>query len=159
MVCLQLLSARIIAFHIVPYISDLFSRKVVGWGIGRSNSTQLTKRTFLKAYQERKPKALIVHTDNGQCYTSYSFGLALARRGVDLSHSRPHIPHDNAVAETFFSTLKREGLFLNGYPKSLRELKQYTEAYIQKYNQERPHEHLEYISPDEFERQNSLKPK
>lgn len=87
-------------YYICAYI-DLFSRKVVGWGIGRNNSTQLTKRTFLRAYQERKPKSLTVHTDNGQCYTSFSYQQALNKCGVDWSHSRPHAPHDNAVAETF----------------------------------------------------------
>lgn len=141
-------------YYICAYI-DLFSRKVVGWGIGRNNSTQLAKRTFLKAYKDRKPKSLTLHTDNGACYVSYSFNQTLLKCGVDHSYSRMHIPHDNAVAESFFNTLKREGIFLNGYPTSLRELREHIEVYIEKYNSIRPHEHLSYISPDEFERKNS----
>ena len=137
-------------YYICAYI-DLFSRKIVGWGIGRNNSTQLAKRTFLKAYENRRPKSLIVHTDNGTCYTSYSFNQTLLRCGVDHSYSRMHIPHDNAVAESFFSTLKREGIFLNGYPTSLRKLREHVEAYMEKYNSLRPHEHLNHIAPDEFE--------
>lgn len=137
-------------YYICTYI-DLFSRKVVGWDVGRNNSTQLTKRTFLKAYTCRNPKNLILHTDNGSCYTSFSFNQALAKRAVKHSYSRPHTPHDNAVAESFFNTLKREGIFLNGYPKSYRELRKSIERFISKYNSERPHEHLGYVSPDEFE--------
>lgn len=137
-------------YYICAYI-DLFSRKIVGWGIGRNNSTQLAKRTFLKAYENRRPKSLIVHTDNGTCYTSYSFNQTLLRCGVDHSYSRMHIPHDNAVAESFFSTLKREGIFLNGYPTSLRKLREHVEVYMEKYNSLRPHEHLNHIAPDEFE--------
>ena len=56
-----------------------------------------------------------------------------------------------AVAESFFSTLKREGIFLNGYPTSLRKLREHVEAYMEKYNSLRPHEHLNHIAPDEFE--------
>lgn len=137
-------------YYICTYI-DLFSRKVVGWGVGRNNSTQLTKRTFLKAYAHRNPKALILHTDNGACYTSFSFNQALTKRAVSHSYSRPHIPQDNAVAESFFNTLKREGIFLNGYPKSYRELQENVGRFISKYNSERPHEHLGHISPNEFE--------
>lgn len=137
-------------YYICTYI-DLFSRKVVGWNIGRNNSTQLTKRTFLKAYTHRNPKTLILHTDNGACYTSFSFNQALAKRTVSHSYSRPRIPQDNAVAESFFNTLKREGIFLNGYPKSYRELQENVGQFISKYNSERPHEHLGHISPDEFE--------
>ena len=137
-------------YYICVYI-DLFSRKVVGCSVGRNNSTQLVKRAFIEAYKKRKPISLTVHTDNGSCYTSYSFNRELLRLAVDHSYSRPHIPHDNAVAESFFNTLKREGIFLNGYPKSLRELKLHVAEYIDKYNKKRPHVHLGYISPDEFE--------
>lgn len=137
-------------YYICTYI-DLFSRKVVGWGVGRNNSTQLTKRTFLKAYALRNPKNLILHTDNGSCYTSFSFNQVLAKRAVSHSYSRPRIPQDNAVAESFFNTLKREGIFLNGYPRSYRELQENVGRFIAKYNSERPHEHLGHISPNEFE--------
>lgn len=138
-------------YYICTYI-DLFSRKIIGWDVGRNNSTQLTKRTFLRAYEYRHPKELVLHTDNGSCYTSFSFNQALAKRAVSHSYSRPHTPHDNAVAESFFNTLKREGIFLNGYPTSYRELRENVGQFISKYNSQRPHEHLGYATPDEFER-------
>ena len=141
-------------YYYICVFLDLFSRKVVSWAIGRNNSTRLTKRTFLAAYANRKPSnALIIHTDNGSCYVSYGFEQALSKYNISHSCSRTHIPHDNAVAESFFSTLKREGIFLNGYPKSLRELKEHVSASIDRYNSTRPHEHLGYLSPNEFERQ------
>lgn len=72
--------------------------------------------------------------------------------GVCHSYSRPRVPKDNAVAESFFSTLKHEGIFLNGYPKSLRELKLQVVEFIEQYNTKRPHEHPGQIAPDEYEK-------
>lgn len=139
-------------YYVCVYI-DLFSRKVVGWGLGRNNSTQLTKRTFLKAYQERgNPKSLTIHTDNGACYTSYSFNRILKKLRLPHSFSRIRIPHDNAVAESFFNTMKRESIYLDGLPKSFRELEDRVSKFIEIYNSVRPHEHLDYCSPDEFEK-------
>ena len=140
-------------YYICVYL-DLCSRKVVAWRIGRNNSTQLVKRTFLEGYSMRsRPKSLVIHTDNGACYTAYSYEQILRKYRVSHSLSRAHVPHDNAVAESFFNTLKREGIFLNGYPRSLRELNERVSMYIEYYNSTRPHEHLGYLSPNEFERQ------
>ena len=143
-------------YYICVYL-DLFSRKAVAWRIGRNNSTQLVKRTFLEGYSMRsRPKSLVIHTDNGACYTAYSYEQILRKYRVSHSLSRAHVPHDNAVAESFFNTLKREGIFLNGYPRSLRELNERVSMYIEYYNSTRPHEHLGYLSPNEFERQKHL---
>ena len=132
---------------------DLFSRKVLGWNLGRNNSSQLVKRTFLQAYKRRNsPKGLIIHTDNGACYTSFSFNQTLSKLGLTHSYSRVRVPHDNAVAESFFSILKREGIYLYGYPNSFRELKTHIKMFIEKYNSTRPHQHLDYLSPNEFEK-------
>lgn len=91
-------------YYICVYL-DLFSRKVVAWRIGNNNSTQLVKRTFLEGYSMRsRPKSLVIHTDNGTCYTAYSYERALQQCRVSHSLSRAHIPHDNAVAESFFNT-------------------------------------------------------
>lgn len=140
-------------YYYISVILDLFSRKVVGYAIGRNNSTHLTKMTFIQAYADRKqPKNLILHTDNGMSYTSYSFEKMLAERKVAHSYSRIGYPRDNAVIESFFSSLKHGGVYLNGYPKSFRELKIAVEEYMTKYNSKIPHEHLNYDAPDEFEK-------
>ena len=140
-------------YYFVCVYIDLFSRKVLGWNLGRNNSSQLVKRTFLQAYKRRNsPKGLIIHTDNGACYTSFSFNQTLSKLGLTHSYSRVRVPHDNAVAESFFSILKREGIYLYGYPNSFRELKTHIKMFIEKYNSTRPHQHLDYLSPNEFEK-------
>lgn len=104
-------------------ILDLFSRKVIGYKIGIKNSTQLTKSTFKCAYLNRMPGTeLLFHTDNGSHYRSYAFCRYLKSLGVQQSFSRPHIPYDNSVMETFFSSMKREELYRTKY-RSERELK------------------------------------
>ena len=138
-------------YYICVYV-DAFSRKAVGCNIGRNNSTQLTKRTFLKAFHDRKPKSLIIHTDNGQCYTSYSYNQALMQCGVDHSYSRIREPRDNPIIESFFGSLKREELLPNSI-KSFRELKVRVDKFVEKYNSERLHGSLNYLPPDEFEAQ------
>ena len=138
---------------------DLCSRKVVGYKIGLHNSTFLTKQTFQKAYRSRKPGSLTLHTDNGSCFLSYSFEKCLRERGVTHSYSRPNMPRDNAVMEHFFGTLKREGLFKDGYPTSLRCLEEHLKAFVEYYNSKRPHENLNYLSPDEYEKKLIMKTK
>ena len=100
----------------------------------------------------KHPKKITIHSDNGGCYASYGYNLALKERGISHSYSRPKMPHDNSVAESFFNTLKREGIFLTGAPKSVRELKKRIKNFQGYYNSERPHENLNYLTPDEFER-------
>jgi transposase InsO family protein len=143
-------------YHICVFI-DLFSRKVVGYNVGRNGSVQLIKKAFLKAFDDRQPKSLIIHTDNGAIYTSYSFNRALLERKVKHSYSRPGVPHDNAVAETFFNSLKRESLLRDDYPRSLRDLKDRVDIYMEWYNSKRLHEHLNYIAPDVYEEQYKTK--
>lgn len=144
-------------YYICVYI-DLFSRKAVGHSIGRNGSVQLVKRAFIKAYNDRHPKNLTVHTDNAAVYTSYSYNKMLQERDVQHSYSRPGIPHDNAVAESFFNSLKSESIMRENYPNSFRELKERVEEYMRWYNSERSHEYLKYVSPDVYEKLNKIRP-
>lgn len=133
-------------------ILDLFSRKVIGYKIGIKNSTQLTKSTFKYAYLNRMPgNELLFHTDNGSHYRSYAFCKYLKELGVQQSFSRPHIPYDNSVMETFFSSMKREELYRTKY-RSERELKKAIDDYILFYNEKRPHARNSYKTPTEVEK-------
>lgn len=90
-------------YYYICVVIDLYARKVIGYKIGSKNSTQLTKSTFKLAYESRQPDGdLIFHTDNGSNYTSKSFRVYLRKLGVTQSFSRPHIPYDNSVMESFF---------------------------------------------------------
>ncbi len=137
-------------FYICAII-DLFSRKVISFHISKNNSTQLTKTTFKKAYESRKPEnKLLFHSDNGSNYISKSFMKYLTSLGVTQSFSRTRNPYDNSVCEAFFSSLKREELYRYKY-SSVKEFKRGVEKYIDFFNTSRPHATLQYKTPNKFE--------
>ena len=138
-------------------IIDIFSRKVVSYHISKNNSTQLAKTTFKKAYESRRPdNGLLFHTDNGSNYISATFMNYLDSLSVQQSFSRAHIPYDNSVCESFFSSLKREELYRYKYP-TVAEFKRNVEKYISFFNNERPHASLKYKTPDAYESEFWLK--
>lgn len=138
------------SFYICVII-DLYARKVIAYKIGYNNSTQLTKSTFKSAYESRQPnQSLLFHTDNGSNYKSRSFMTYLKGLGVTQSFSRPHVPYDNSVMESFFSNMKREELYRTKY-RSEKELRAAVDAYIKFYNGERPHSKNQYKTPDREE--------
>ncbi|MCL2085336.1 IS3 family transposase [Candidatus Saccharibacteria bacterium] len=136
-------------FYICVFI-DLFSRKALSFSIGRSNSTQLIKKTFISAYESRKPYGLTVHTDRGTPYVSFTMRNTLRKLGVAHSFSRSRHPCDNAVVESFFSSLKKEELYRTKY-KSEKEFREAVAQYIEFYNSLRPHAYLKYKTPNQVE--------
>ncbi|MBR1432097.1 IS3 family transposase [Ruminococcus sp.] len=139
--------------YYICVILDLFSRKVVAYNVSKCNSTHLTKSTLIKAVLNRKPnKGLILHTDNGTNYVSYTFEKALQANCIEHSRSRPYNSRDNAVCESFFSSLKREELYRRKIT-SERMLYKLIDDYMAFYNSKRPHDTLNNKTPDEFERE------
>ena len=104
-----------------------------------------------RAITSRKPSpGLILHTDNGSNFCSKTFENYLKENEVVHSFSRSGTPHDNAVAESFFSSLKQEELYRRKI-NSEAELYRIIENYINFYNSERLHSANHYKSPDECE--------
>lgn len=135
----------------VCVILDGFARRVVGFGIGRRDSTRLLTRTFKAAYESRSPEpGLIFHSDNGAAMSSDSFRRLLVRLGVNQSFSRPRNPRDNAVIESFNNTMKREDFRIRNY-SSLASFKQGFAKFIEFYNERRPHKFNKYLTPSEKE--------
>ncbi len=138
-------------YYYICAIIDLFSRKVVAYGISKHNSTQIVKSTMKRAITARKPSpGLIFHTDNGSNFCSRTFEKYLKENEIVHSFSRSGTPHDNAVAESFFSSLKREELYRRKI-NSEAELYRIIDKYINFYNSERLHSANHYKSPDEYE--------
>ena len=138
-------------FYAVCVVLDLFSRKVLSYGISPEMNTDLVKETFLKAFESRnRPEGLTFHSDQGTQYTAYAFRKMLRELVVRQSLSNPGTPHDNAVMEAFFSILKREELSHNWY-NSAEELDKTIRDYIEFYNLKRPHRKLKMQTPDQFE--------
>lgn len=132
-------------------ILDLFSRKIVGWRISRNASTNLVTATFRNAYRMRgEPKDLTFHSDRGKQYTSGTFEELLQKRGVKQSFSATGRPHDNAVAEAFFASFKKEEAYRREYT-SEQSFRRGVEQYIRFYNEVRPHRTLKYKTPQAFE--------
>lgn len=99
----------------------------------------------------KRPEGLTFHSDQGSQYTAYSFRKRLRDRGVRQSLSNP-VPHDNAVAEAFFSILKREELSHNWY-NSAEELDKTIREHIEFFNSKRPHRELNMQPPEHYERE------
>jgi putative transposase len=134
-------------------IIDLYSRKVVGWSMDSRMKADLVIQTFLMAFMRRKPgKGLIFHSDRGSQYCSKKFRRHLEARGVIQSMSRKGDPWDNAVAESFFKTLKSELTGERAF-KTRIEARTMIFKYIEVfYNQIRLHSSLGYDNPASFEK-------
>ena len=131
---------------------DLYSRKVVGWSIGSRMTAQLVCDALKMAWFKRKrPTGVIVHSDRGSQYCSGDFQGLLAEYEMHSSMSRKGDCWDNAVAESFFHSLKVEAIHGEHFETraSLREVVfEYIEIY---YNRERRHSTLNYKTPEQFE--------
>ena len=136
--------------YYICVILDLFSRMVVGYRVGKANSTQLVRSTFQTAFDERRPtEPLIFHSDRGSNYHSKTICSLLRSLGVTQSFSRAHIPYDNSVMESFFSNLKREELYRTKN-RSESEFRTAVDRYMVFYNEKRPHARNGYKTPLDF---------
>ena len=133
-------------------VIDLFSRKVVGWSMAKHMKASLVNDALLMALWSRKPqKGLIWHTDQGSQYASESHRSLLKDHGVIQSMSRKGNCWDNAVAESFFHSLKTE-LVHHCLFRTREEARQEVFDYIEVfYNRQRLHSAINYLSPVAFE--------
>jgi transposase InsO family protein len=135
---------------------DLYSRHVIGWSMSDRNNSKLVMDTLAMATCRRKGyKNAIVHSDQGSTYASGSYQKMLNENKLVSSMSRKGECHDNAVAESFFGSLKNELVEHEDY-KTKAEAKKSLFHYIEVfYNRQRRHSYLGYMSPAEFERANA----
>lgn len=133
-------------------ILDLYSRRVVGWALSASLSTDLPLEALNDALVHRAPQdELLHHSDRGCQYTSSSYRSALSRRGITVSMSRRGNCWDNAVAESHFATLKCELIYGRRWATRV-ELREALFEYIETfYNRRRLHSSLDYRTPAEVE--------
>jgi len=133
-------------------VIDLSSRKVVGWALAEHMRTELVADALKMALATRGPsEGLIFHSDRGCQYTSADYGELARLNGVVLSIGRKGECWDNAVAESFFATIKRELIDTRAWPTRAglrRALFDYIEGW---YNVRRLHSSLDYCSPAEWE--------
>ena len=133
-------------------VIDLFSRKVIGWATSHKQSTSLIIEALKKSVHRIKDKTVILHSDQGSQYSSYDYRMFLKIHNITPSMSRRGNCYDNAVAESFFKTLKRELVrkYIFHTRKEARDkIFEYIEMF---YNSKRRHSFLDFISPNEFEK-------
>jgi putative transposase len=135
-------------------ILDVFSRRVVGWAVADHLRTELALEALGMALGIRQPpKGLVHHSDRGCQYASELYRAELAARGIVCSMSRVGDCWDNAVAESFFATLKTELIYRRPWPTK-QEARAAIHDYIGAfYNPHRRHSSLGYLSPMDYERQ------
>jgi putative transposase len=140
----------------VAAVINLFSRRVVGWSMSSTMTSQLVVAALMMAVWRRgKPDALLHHSDRGSQYTSDHFQRLLADQGIQCSMSRSGNVWDNAAMESFFSSLKTERTARTVYrtrDQARADVFDYIERF---YNPKRRHSTLGYLSPMEYEMQAS----
>jgi putative transposase len=133
-------------------VLDLYSRRVIGWSMKPTLARELVLDALLMALWRRKPQQrVIVHSDQGQ-YGSEDWTRFCRANGLDPSMSRRGNCWDNAVAESFFSSLKKERIQKRIYKTrdlARADIFDYIEVF---YNRTRRHSHLDGVSPEAFER-------
>lgn len=140
--------------YLAPMI-DLYNREVVGWAMSDSNDTALTLSALDMALCAQKPsEKLVHHSDRGSNYTAGDYREELSDRGIKISMSRKGNCWDNAVAESFFATIKKELIHRYRF-KTRREAAAAIFEYIEVfYNRIRKHSLLGYTSPVQYRNKN-----
>jgi putative transposase len=138
-------------------VIDLFSRKIIGWATGHRQTTSLIIDALkMASLRLKKDSKVILHSDQGSQYSSYEYLQFAKKHNIVLSMSRRGNCYDNAVAESFFKTLKKElvrkQIFLTR-EIAASKIFEYIEMF---YNSKRRHSYLGYISPNEFEKRYNL---
>ena len=139
-------------FVYLACVLDGFSRRVIGWHLSRDIDTRLTLAALDKAIAARRPRTgLIHHSDRGVQYASTEYVARLSEIGAVPSMSKAGCPYDNAKAESFFKTLKKEEVYLSQY-HNFEEARTNLRAFLDDvYNVKRLHSSLGYLPPTEFE--------
>ncbi len=139
--------------YYICVIIDLLSRMVVGYKIGRTNSTQL----FQIAYKAHQPdSSLVFHADRGSNYRSKTMNDYMRSLHITHSFSRAHRSYNNSVMESFFSFMKREELYRTKY-RSEADFLSAVDKYIIFCSTKRPHKKLQYKTPEQKEEEYALK--
>jgi putative transposase len=135
-------------------IQDAYSRRIVGWSIAEHMRPELVTDALEMAVHRRRPEpGLIHHSDQGSQYVSLGFGQSARNAGIAISMGSKGDAYDNAVAESFFATLKKELIHRQSWP-TRHELSRAVFEYIEEfYNHQRRHSALNMHTPASYERQ------
>ena len=146
-------------FLYLAVVLDVWSRRIVGWAMSSSLATKVVLDAVDMAIRERQPSGAIHHSDQGCQYTSYAFGQKCVTAGLRPSMGTVGDAYDNAMAESFFSSLEIEVIARQTF-KTRNQARDEMFSFIEGwYNPRRRHSALGYKSPAEFEESASLTPR
>ncbi len=139
-------------FVYLAVVLDAFSRRVIGWALGRTLEAELALTAVRMAVSEREPApGLVHHSDRGVQYACGDYTDLLKEHGITISMSRKGNPYDNAACESFMKTLKYEEVYRNEY-RDFQDVRASIGEFLDHvYNQKRLHSALGYVPPAEFE--------
>ena len=132
-------------------VMDLFSRRIVGWSAGPTMHRELVLDAVLMALRRRRPRGTMIHSDQGTQFGSDAWRRFCRSNHLEPSMSRKGNCWDNAVVESFFSSLKKERIKKQIYKNralALADVADYIDTF---YNRTRRHGHLGGVSPEQFE--------
>ena len=132
-------------------VMDLFSRRIVGWAAAAAIQHELVLNAVLMAVRQRRPRGTLIHSDQGTQYGCDAWRRFCRSNHLEPSMSRKGNCWDNAVAESFFSSLKKERIKKQIYKNrdlAIAEVASYIDTF---YNRIRRHSHLGGLSPEQFE--------
>jgi putative transposase len=132
-------------------VMDLFSRKIVGWSTSATIHREVVLDAIMMAVRHRRPRRTLIHSDQGTQYGSDAWKRFCKSNHLEPSMSRKGNCWDNAVAESFFGSLKKERIKKHIYKNrevALADISDYIESF---YNRTRRHSHLSGMSPEQFE--------
>jgi len=133
-------------------VMDVYSRKILGWSLGRDRSMQLTTRALAHALKDRKPApGCIFHSDRGVEYGGADYTNVLNRHGFRISMNRSYHSQDNAHMESFFHSMKAEWIRGRLF-ENFEHLESELGTYMRFYNRSRLHSGINYHAPLEYER-------
>lgn len=139
-------------FVYLAVILDLYSRRVIGWGISKRIDGELALSALRMAIAQRKPGPGVVHhSDRGVQYLCDAYVALLNAHGFWISNSEKGNPYDNAWTERFMRTLKQEEVYLASYETYLDVIENLPQFIEDVYNERRIHSALDYLTPNEFE--------
>jgi transposase InsO family protein len=139
-------------FVYLAVVLDAYSRRVIGWALGRTLEAHLAVEALRMALIERNPPpGLVHHSDRGVQYASLDYTAMLKQHQAIISMSRKGNPYDNAACESFMKTLKYEEVYRNEYRDFQEAQARLGEFLDRVYNQKRLHSALGYLPPAEFE--------
>ena len=139
------------SFVYLAAIIDAYSRKIVGYGLGKTLSADLTIAALKDAILKRDVSDLIHHSDCGVQYCSSDYVKILNGYGIAISMSSKASPYDNSIIESFFRTLKVEEVYMFSYETYRDVIKRIPYFIEEVYNKKRLHSSLGYMPPEEFE--------